>query len=100
MDPTMSPPQSVVTSSEQMVSWYDSYAGYCTPDRPELDRELVPILAELETLGPGNNHHPSTRKIYNWLVDPQRTGDDFTYVIGELGHGVSCLMEDRFTKHL
>ena len=50
----------------------------------ELNKELMPILAELFTLNPTNKDHPAFQSTFNWLVDPQRTGEEFSYVIGPL----------------
>ncbi|CAL4112102.1 unnamed protein product, partial [Meganyctiphanes norvegica] len=50
----------------------------------DIDRELTPILAELMALEPGNVHHPTARKLSNWLMDSQRTVEEFMYVIGPL----------------
>ena len=58
-------------------------------DRAELDRELTPILAEVLMLKSGNDHHPAIRQLFHWLTDPGRTGEEFTYVIGELADNVA-----------
>ena len=53
----------------------------------EVDRELSPILAELCTLGPEHQDHPTVKWFSNWLLDPQRTVEHCNYVIGPLlGH--------------
>ena len=73
-----------------------------TLDRVELAMELTPILTELVNLQPGNYQHPAVRQLSEWLEDPQRTGEEFTYVIGELAEAVSCDMgkEDQDEVYL
>ena len=65
-----------------------------------LARELTPIFATLRTLGPGNDHHPAVRQLFNWLADPQRTGDEFTYVISEVADDAFYVMEDHFPDYV
>ena len=60
---------------------------------------LVPILAELVTLGPGNEQHPSVILLKDWLLDPERTVDDFNYVVGSLGRQVDEIMTRDFKKY-
>ena len=60
-----------------------------TTDWDELDRELTPILTELLTLGPGNDQHPSVSQLFHYLMNPKCTGEEFTYVSGELAIEVS-----------
>ena len=57
-------------------------------DRSDINRELTPLLIDLVTLDLGNDEHPSVKKLFNYLVDPDRTGDDFAYVIGDLASEV------------
>ena len=52
----------------QIVSSMSAPVG--TPAMAEVDRELTPIIAELATLEPGNDQHPTARQLFNWLVDP------------------------------
>ena len=56
--------------------------------RTELNREITPILIELLSLGPGNDSHSVFQQLSNWLQDPQRTGEEFKYVIGELANEI------------
>ena len=56
--------------------------------RSEMVREMTPILTELLSLGPGNDSHPVVLELSNWLQDPQRTGEQFTYVIGDLANEI------------
>ncbi|CAL4115477.1 unnamed protein product [Meganyctiphanes norvegica] len=70
------------------------------PDRAVIDKELTPILAELVTLGPSNDQHPAIRNLFNWLVNSQRTGEEFTYVIGELIYEVCMIMEEHFLDYM
>ena len=60
-----------------------------TTDWDELDRELAPILTELVTLGPCNDQHPSVRQLFGYLMNPECTGEELSYVIGELAFEVS-----------
>ena len=60
-----------------------------------LARELTPIFATLRTLGPGNDHHPAVRQLFNWLADPQRTGEEFHYVIREVAWSME-VVDDAF----
>ena len=62
----------------------------------ELDRAMTPILADLMTLGPESNNHPSVRQFSTWLIDAQRTGEDIHHVIGPLQHQVRTVMLDHF----
>ena len=55
----------------------------------ELNREMTPILIEMFSLGPGNDSHPVVQKLSKWLQDPQRTGEEFVYVIGELANEIT-----------
>ncbi|CAL4111070.1 unnamed protein product [Meganyctiphanes norvegica] len=71
-----------------------------TSDWTELDKELTPILAELVTLGPGNDQHPAVRDLFNWLVNSQHTGEEFAYVIGELVYKVCMIMEEHFFEYV
>lgn len=72
-----------------------------TPAMAELNREMMPILAEMLTLGPENhNDHPSAKQLFNWLVDPHRTGEEFCYVVGPLLDSVWALMNDHFEKYI
>ena len=66
----------------------------------EIASKLTPILAEMFTLGPGNNHHPAIGQLFNWLIEPQRTGEEFNYAIGELADDVSGVMQEHFTDYL
>ncbi|CAL4115474.1 unnamed protein product [Meganyctiphanes norvegica] len=71
-----------------------------TSDKTELNRELTPIIAELVTLGPGNDQHPAVRYLFNWFLNSQRTGEEFAYVIGELVYEVSMIMEKHFREYV
>ena len=51
-----------------------------------IEEKLGPILDILIELGPGHYHsHPSIGKIFKWLVDPQRTSQEFNYFVGPMG---------------
>lgn len=71
-----------------------------TPDRTQLNRKLTPILAELVTLKPGNEQHPVVTQLFNLLVDPQLTGEEYTYIIGELAEEVFRVMEQHFPDYM
>ena len=70
------------------------------PDMAEIDRELTPLLAELLTLGPRQENHPSVRQLFHWLVHPTRTVDEFNYVVGPLSHHVYIVMCDHFYSYM
>ena len=59
-----------------------------TPAMAELDREMTPILAEVMAVGRflilEDNEDPAATKLFDWLLDSKRTGEEFTYVIGPL----------------
>ena len=69
-------------------------------DRKELDRELKPILVEVMKLESGNDQHPAVNQLFNWLVDHQRTGEEFNYVIGELAQAVAYEVDDEGLYHM
>ena len=48
----------------------------------------------------GNDQHPAIRQLFNWLVDPDRTGEEFTYVIGELADNVAYDVRDEGEDHM
>ena len=48
----------------------------------------------------GNNQHPAVRQLFNWLVNPDRTGKEFTYVIGELADNVAYDVLDADEDHM
>ena len=51
-----------------------------------IEDKLDPVLNEMVQLGPGQyQRHPSISKIFKWLVDPQRTPQEFNYVVGPMG---------------
>ena len=60
-------------------------------DRSKVTKELTPILKELaalSTLGKHKEQPIAVGQLYNWLVDPHRTGEEFTYAIGPLADEV------------
>ena len=83
-----------------MCLFENSSAKVDTINRVELDRELSPILAELVTLGPGNDQHPTLKQVSKWLVNPDRTGEEFTYVISEVADDAFYVMEDHFPDYV
>ena len=54
-----------------------------TPMMENVDKELTPILEELMREGPELNTTAASR-LYNWLTVPNRTEEEFSYVIGPL----------------
>ena len=87
-------------TTEQELIWFmreEKPLPVGTPSLAVVDRELTPILAELSTLGPGNDQHLSCRQLFNWLVDPQCTVLEFNYIIGSLAPHVYDIMEGRRT---
>ena len=72
-----------------------------SPAVAHIDKELTPILTELFlTLGPRIENHPTIRQLVNWLVHPQRTVDEFNYVVGPLGHHVYMVMCEHFYDYI
>ena len=63
-----------------------------TSNMAHVDREVIPLIAELLTQGPDNANPPIIVEIFNWLVDPKITGEEFSYVIGPLEHHVFNIM--------
>jgi len=59
---------------------------------------LQPILAELITIKPEKHaYHPTVRKLFNLLVAPEPTGEEFLYVTGPLQCYALSVMEKYFT---
>ena len=68
----------------RMMCQVKDQVGQGTMD--EIENKLERTLEELVSLRPGNYyHHPSISKIFNWLVDSQRTPEEFSYVVGPMG---------------
>ena len=71
---------SLITSMSPMVD---------DPAMADINREMIPILLELLTLGQRNYEHPADLQLSKWLLDPRRTGEEWRYVLGPLhNHGV------------
>ena len=52
-----------------------------------LDKELMPVLAEVMELNKhyeGMDDHPSVQWLFKWFSLPERTADEFYYVVGSL----------------
>ena len=60
----------------------------------DIKREMSPILTELLKLEPGNYNHPAVKQLFNWLVDPKRTGEEFSYVVGPLQGHLADLLDE------
>ena len=77
-----------------------------TPVMAELDREMTPVLADLMTLGTegnlgtGNVGYPAAKKLFDWLVEPNRTAEEFTYVLGPLKWHVLEIMMQNFRRYV
>ena len=65
------------------------------PSMADIDKKLTPILEELAILGPGNQDHSALKQLYTWLVEPQRTGEEFHYVIQPLFRFAQANMHDK-----
>ena len=78
------------------------FAAVGSPAMAELDREMTPILAELMTVEqkPWDINHPTAIKFFNWLVDKERTGEEFTYIIGPLKWHVIRIMSEHFKQYV
>ncbi|CAL4130167.1 unnamed protein product, partial [Meganyctiphanes norvegica] len=50
----------------------------------ELIREVTPLLERVAVLGPGDHEDPAVRQLFEWLADPERTVDEFNYIVGPL----------------
>lgn len=97
----MSLPKAPRTASEVRYLMADRLSSPVgTPAMAEVDRELTPLLAELLTLGPGNDQHTCVRQLFNWLVDPHHTAEEFSYVIGPLERHVYGIMEGHFKQYV
>ena len=58
-------------------------------DQVGIDDKLTTTLEELVSLGPGQyQRHPLISKVFRWLADPQRTPQEFSYVVGPMGCGI------------
>lgn len=64
-----------------------------------LDRKLTPILAQLTTLPPGNDHHPDVQCLYKWLTQPGRTVDEFLHAIVYLKSKVWVIKAQSFAPY-
>ena len=60
----------------------------------KLDRMLMPLIAQVMTLKPGNDNHPYVSRLCKWLSKPQVNVDMFLYVVGRLHSRVFHLMHD------
>ena len=60
------------------------------------DRQVTPILAEMYALGTRS----SFEELFNWMVEPQRTADEFTYAIGPLDLKVHYIMRIHFSIYM
>ena len=60
------------------------------------DRQVTPILAEMYALGTRS----SFEELFNWMVEPQRTADEFTYAMGPLNLKVHNIMRNHFSIYM
>ncbi|CAL4120405.1 unnamed protein product [Meganyctiphanes norvegica] len=51
----------------------------------KLNREIRPVLEKLAVLEPGENRKAAISQLSVWLNDTERTGEEFSYVVGPLG---------------
>ena len=65
-----------------------------TSNFSDLDKDLMPLLAQVMTLRPLNDHHPNFIRLCKWLSRPQLGVDVFLYVVGPLQERVMRLLED------
>ena len=49
----------------------------------ELDKEVMPILNKV--MGTNTYDKHSEKLLFDWLVDPKHTVEEFNYVLGPLG---------------
>ena len=96
----MSPPSPVMIKEVTNELFLIMKTRVGSPTMAYIDKELTPILAELLTLGPRCEDHPTFRQLFDWLVHPQRTLEEFNYVVGPLGHHVYLVMCEHFSKYM
>ncbi|CAL4227521.1 unnamed protein product [Meganyctiphanes norvegica] len=82
-----SPTADMVTEvRSQLYSIMDTPVG--TPAMEEIDTELAPILRYLIILGPKYEQPQKYRNFVEWFLHPNRTANQFNYVVGPLRHDV------------
>ena len=69
-------------------------------EKSHINRELSPVLANLMTMKKRSDQHPAVRQFFKWLADPQRTSEEFSYVIENLPDDVAMFMKEHFPKYL
>lgn len=62
--------------------------------KTEINKQLLPDLLTLTMLRPRMDQHSAVKKLFKWMLDPQRSADEFLYVIGPLGKSAWDIMED------
>ena len=70
------------------------------PEMSEINMEMIPVISEIVTLGPKNHEHPTVIQFFNWLMDPQRTGEEIFYVIWPLQQHVIDIMLEHFEDYV
>ena len=84
--------------AKEVKTLYDSMSAKVgTSSMAELEREVIPILTKLVRMRSMNKKHPVVKKLYKWLMDPRRTGQDFFYVVGPL---MKYVMDTLCKTHL
>ena len=84
----------MLSFQEAMSMLDDMSSSVNSPAMEDIYREMSPILTELLKLKPGNNNHPTVKNLFNWLVDPKRTGEEFSYVVGPLQHHLAEVLDE------
>ena len=51
----------------------------------ELDRKVWPLFEKVSLLKPGDYRDPAVSQLFNCLVDPEFTVEEFNYVVGFMG---------------
>ena len=77
-------PSSAIDIRRQMLEKLIAPVGDPSSTMVHVDKEMTTTLVDVATLCPGNDHHPAVRYLFNWLVCPQRTAEEFNYLIGPL----------------
>ncbi|CAL4075046.1 unnamed protein product, partial [Meganyctiphanes norvegica] len=76
-----------------------AYAVSLDEPLASLERELTPVLAQLMTLPPRNDHHPDVVWLYKWLAHPERSVEEFKHVVGKLQENVRLVMTRQFERY-
>ena len=103
---------SVAHTSPREMSRSKEVMNVVSIDRPkkeQIKEELKTTIEKLANLKSRDNQNPAVRNLFNWLVNPQRTGEEFHYVVDELASEVyydtdqvmpSYVSEDDYCMYL